>query len=308
MLIAAAHHGRLLLILGLVIGAASPAAAQIVRPYIPHLIGALLCLAAFRIGGRVSLGSRADLGRAAVLLLIYQIILPLGLLGLLTLAGLSTTTAAIAAVLMLTAPTLTGAPNFTILLGHDPAISLRMLLLGTAVMPLTAAAILSLIPDLVTPAEVTAAATRLFIVILGTVALAFTARALAGEARATKWQPQIDGLSAILLAAVVVGLMTAIGPALRTEPMALLAWLAYAFALNFGLQILAKPALHSLPEPDRAGATFMAGNRNIGLFLIALPPEATDALLMFIGCYQVPMYLTPMLLGWLYRPQTSRSF
>ena len=39
-----------------------------------------------------------------------------------------------------------------------------------------------------------------------------------------------------------------------------------------------------------------AGNRNIALFLVALPPETTDALLLFIGCYQVPMYLTPLLM------------
>ena len=31
------------------------------------------------------------------------------------------------------------------------------------------------------------------------------------------------------------------------------------------------------------------------------PAEVTDKLLLFIGCYQLPMYLTPMLLGRFYR-------
>jgi len=31
----------------------------------------------------------------------------------------------------------------------------------------------------------------------------------------------------------------------------------------------------------------------------------TDPLLLFIGCYQVPMYLTPLFLGRLYRPPSA---
>ena len=44
------------------------------------------------------------------------------------------------------------------------------------------------------------------------------------------------------------------------------------------------------------------GNRWIvvALFLVALPQATTDPLLIFIGCYQIPMYLTPVLLGRFY--------
>ena len=40
-----------------------------------------------------------------------------------------------------------------------------------------------------------------------------------------------------------------------------------------------------------------AGNRNIALFLIALPDTVAAPLMIFVGCYQVPMYLTPILLS-----------
>ncbi len=49
----------------------------------------------------------------------------------------------------------------------------------------------------------------------------------------------------------------------------------------------------------------VAGNRNIALFLVALPAAVTDPVLVFIGCYQVPMYLTPVLLGRFYGPPRS---
>lgn len=44
----------------------------------------------------------------------------------------------------------------------------------------------------------------------------------------------------------------------------------------------------------------VAGSRNFALFLIALPASTTDPLLIFLGCYQVPMYLTVMVMRPIY--------
>jgi hypothetical protein len=43
------------------------------------------------------------------------------------------------------------------------------------------------------------------------------------------------------------------------------------------------------------------GNRNIALYLAALPLEQMEPLLLFIACYQVPMYLTPLIGDLFYR-------
>ena len=50
-----------------------------------------------------------------------------------------------------------------------------------------------------------------------------------------------------------------------------------------------------------------AGNRNIALFLVALPPEVLAPLMIFIGCWQLPMYLTPVLLPRLYERMLSND-
>ena len=71
-----------------------------------------------------------------------------------------------------------------------------------------------------------------------------------------------------------------------------------AFGANYGLQVSTRLGL--LAWGKRAIATPMAivaGNRNLALFLVALPAAVTDPILLFIGCYQVPMYLTPILLA-----------
>ena len=39
---------------------------------------------------------------------------------------------------------------------------------------------------------------------------------------------------------------------------------------------------------------------SVVVFLVALPPEVIAPLMIFIGCWQLPMYLTPILLPRLY--------
>ncbi|MBE0693203.1 MAG: hypothetical protein IH590_08860, partial [Aquamicrobium sp.] len=77
---------------------------------------------------------------------------------------------------------------------------------------------------------------------------------------------------------------------------------AAAFALNMPIQ-LAASALAARRQPSAAPAIgIVAGNRNAALFLSVLPAATIDELLLFIGCFQIPMYLTPFLLsGWFRR-------
>ena len=79
----------------------------------------------------------------------------------------------------------------------------------------------------------------------------------------------------------------------KEAPRALFLWLGFALVLNFGLQVSA----YFNMRRKNAGAAIVTGNRNIALFLVALPPEIVDELLLFIGCYQIPMYLTPLVMS-----------
>ena len=103
------------------------------------------------------------------------------------------------------------------------------------------------------------------------------------------------------MAIVVIALMAAIGPALKHEPMTVVRTLALAFACNIGLQLLAFVAAGAAgADINRVAYAIVSGNRNMAFFLAALPAAVMDPLFLFIGCYQIPMYLTPLLLGRLY--------
>ena len=57
---AAARYGRFILVLGLLAGALLPEIAQAMKPWLPTMVGALLYLAALRIGLKQVLGGLAD--------------------------------------------------------------------------------------------------------------------------------------------------------------------------------------------------------------------------------------------------------
>lgn len=289
------RHGRWSLIAGLLGGLTLPDVALAIRPWLPHLIAVLLCVSAFRIGPRATLGSCLDLSRGVGRVLTYQLAAPLLALAVLHIQGWADTLPGIALVLILAAPSISGAPNFTAMMGHDPTRAMRLLLLGTALFPLTVFPVLLALPSIPTVGEVLMSAGRLLAVIGVAVSVGFALRRdrqLGQEGR-----DACDGLAALLLAVIVVGLMSAMRPALANDRGSLLVWLTFVFAVNFGLQTV----VFSFDHDRDVGGSVVAGNRNIALFLVALPTELTDELLLFIGCYQIPMYLTPILMRPLYQ-------
>ena len=301
-LMAAARHGRLLLVLGLVAGIALPGLAAAMRPWLPALVASLLFLAVLRIGPQQALGATRDVGLSLRVIAAYQIALPLAVLGICQLAGLGGTITATALVLVLAAAPLSGSPNLTILTGFDPAPALRLVVLGTALLPLTVLPVFWFLPGIGEGATVLAAVARLLGVILLAGLAASAVRLTVFRAPSPAALTALDGLSAIAMAVVVVALMSAVGPMLAQSPQAVAYWLAIAFAVNLGSQVVASAALRGRVAPGNlVPLSIIAGNRNIALFLVSVPPELADRLLIFIGCYQVPMYLTPLVLGAFYR-------
>ncbi|KIC09851.1 membrane protein [Leisingera sp. ANG-M1] len=292
----AARHGRAALVLGLLAGLLLPGLAASLQPWLPEMVAGLLFLNAYRIGFRKAAGGLADGISTLKAIALLQVALPLLALGLAALFGVAQTPAAVALILMLSAPSVTGSPNITALMGHAPESAFRLLILGTALMPLTVIPVFLLAPSLGDLAEVLRAAGRLIGVIGLTVAAAFLLRRLTLFRLSDAQGKAIDGLTVIALAVIVVGLMAALGPALHADPLLVLRWLGFALAANLGLQVLTFAVMRRRASSGAVPVSVVAGNRNFALFLIALPAATTDPLLIFLGCYQIPMYLTAILM------------
>lgn len=291
-----ARHGRWCLVFGLAAGLLLPALAKALQPMIPVLIAALLFLAAFRIGSAAILREwRA--GFASIWrVLNYQLALPLLAACLGLIFGVLDTVPALVILLLLSAPSISGSPNFAVLMGHDPKGAFRLLLFGTALFPITVLPVLFVLPQIGSPLEVLETSARLAGLIFGAAGLGFVLRAILAPTLSQTQTQAVDGISALLLGVMVIGLMAAAGPLLAEEPRVFWGWLALSVFVNFGLQMVAWRRLRKGPGAARVGEAIVAGNRNIALFLVALPQDTATLLLPFIGCYQVPMFLTPIVL------------
>lgn len=302
-LAACARRGKWFLIGGLVVGGASglvwPGASEALAFTIRPMVVTLLFLAVLRLGPAGVRAGLAGAGGAMAVALVLQMALPL-LAGLGFLALGLGGVLALGVVLTLAASPITGTPALTLMIGGDGSVALRALVLGTALLPVTVLPVFLLLPDLGDPAEVIGLVLRLLALIALAGGLALALRG-AGLVRAAHL-PMVDGLAAILLGAMVVPLMGAVGPALLTP--AGWALLALVAALNFGQQAGAALAVRARGgDPVAAGVA--AGNRNLSLFLGVLPAGLVVELLPYVGLYQIPMYLTPLVMAPLYRRLTS---
>ena len=297
----ASTHARLCLIAGLAAGLLLPSLARAMVPWLPHMVAALLTVTALRIGHRAAMGAVRDLRWGLAAVAILQLAVPLVLLLGLTLLGLHKTPMALAIVLASAAPAITGSVNLALILRLDGGRMMQILVLGTAAFPLTILPILAVLPQLGPASDVVISALKLLVVILVSTALGFALRAWIFP-RPTEGQIKaLDGASVLAFSLIVIGLMAALNPALRSDPWAVAKWAMLAFTISYALQAmtlitLRRTALRHVAGPLAIGA----GNRNIALFLVALPADVLAPLMVFIGCWQLPMYLTPILLPRLY--------
>lgn len=288
--------------MGLALGLIFQNIAYLARPSIPFFIALLLFAASFRIGPEGLSGAVGKLKTHVVLTLLCQLLLPLLLMGIFALTGASGFFVT-ALLLVAAAAPISGSPNLVIMLGHQPAAALRQLVVGTAFLPLTIIPVLLYLPSMGNVASIAMVTFKLLLVIMGAAGCGLLLRRLPRFRQLAAVEIEvIDGVSAILMAMVVVGLMSAIGAAFAESPLRLLLIFVFAFAVNFGFQWLGSFFWRRFFAAEfDVPMSVISGNRNIALYLTALPVAVTEPLLVFIGCYQFPMYLTPLLLRRFYR-------
>lgn len=301
-----AARGRWLLVAGLAAGVLLPGLAEHVAHVIVPLVGVMICVATLREGPRAALPRPNQLPRTLTATLVLQCLLPLAAGIALLMAGVLSAPLAIAAVLALAGAPITGTPGLAVMSGADASAALRQLTLGMALLPLTVAPVFALLPIFPDPWAVGAGALRLLAVIALAVVVAVLLRAAFPALKRDGARPSLDGVMAITMSVLVIGLMSEVGPALWNTPGRLMLVLALAAAIHFGQTAGAwRAARGTVPRGEALAFAITAGNRNLALFLAAVPAETTAPLMLFVGCYQIPMYLTPLLLPWL--TATTRS-
>jgi len=245
----------------------------------------------------------ADLKRTLFLLLAIQLILPIVVL--LFMRALSVPVAwQVPITLVGAASSITGGPSIVMMLGGNGSAAIRLLVVSTLALPLTAFPVLALLELHSSQFMLIRTAILLTLVVLGAYTVARLLRRWVLNAYSENQREVLDGLAAMVLAFIVLGLMAAIHMA-WDEPGLLLQTLFWACLVNFAYQLLGLGLNHlfSMKLPIVLGV--MTGNRAVAIFLTALPASTYQPFLLFIACYQIPMYLTPLLGNYVYRRYTK---
>jgi ACR3 family arsenite transporter len=297
----AAIHGRWILAISLFVGLLSQTLADIVKPHIEILIALLLFTTCLRVGPKQALGAMREIRMNLIFTIVLQVLLPITIALFYWLADIHDPLW-LALILLTAAPAISGSPHLVALLGFDPTSTLRQLIIGTALLPVTIIPVFALMPEIGSLTDIVMASVRLSLVILGAAGVAFAIRYSLMTHPGEKELQKIDGVSTILLAIMVLGLMAAIHSEISDNPLNLLKTLLVAISANFGLQIITTLVLaRSRISEYAVPMGLIAGNRNIALFMTALAITTTQPLLLFIACYQIPMYLTPIIMSRFYQ-------
>ncbi len=299
----AARNGPLVLVAGLLAGVLLPGLAEPMRPLLPPLVMLLLFVTVLRMDPLALVGSLSDLGRVIGTVAAFQFLVPMFLLIVGYSSGWMTSPVFLSFLIVAAAPSISGSPNMCLMMGHPAEHAMRLMVVGTALLPLTALPVFWFMPELEDIQAVILASVRLFLTIALATAAAVALRLTILRQPSQTTLGNLEGLGVITLAVFVIGLMPSLSATALSAPGTALFWIALAFLINFGAQVLTLLLLRGRGSAAQVTAmSLIAGNRNIALFFVALPPEIIAPILVFIGAYQIPMYLTPSLLRGMYQP------
>ena len=193
------------------------------------------------------------------------------------------------------------APAFCRLLGLDDALALVAMLASTLLMPVALLVCGATLLDQQFDLDMGEYLWRLSVFIACPFLLAMTVRKLAGAERMRRVRSPL-GLATIgVLVVFAVAIMDGVTAHALAYPREVASYLAAAFGFNLAAQTFT--ALVFLPAGSRIAATagLLAGYRNLGLVVGITVGMLDERFLIFVGVWQIPMYVLPLLMQPLYR-------
>jgi len=304
------RRAPLVLVLGVVAGILLPGMGNLLGPVFQVLVVMLLVTAMMRVDVPQVLSHIRRPLRMIIILVFLMVAMPFAIYILAGYLGLSPTLH-MALVLLTMAPPLSAAAGMATLMKLDDALTLNIIVVGTLIAPFSAPFLAVSFFEFPFDLDVHSMLLRLVLTVGISLFIALVIRRIAGRRWIEEKAQALDGVNALVLVAFAIVVMNGIGWSNDLEPRLLMQTLAAVFLINWGLHGLTLLAAIFVPSigrsansliSKRAGAiSLMAGNRNLALFMAALPTDVAASLMLFLALYQLPIYLTPMLTLPIYR-------
>ena len=295
-----ARRGAAILAASIFVGLFLPPLASVFRDFVTITVAGLMTLVLLRVDfGQVVAWLRKPLLIVALLawLLLACPVLAFALCWFLPLepgfvAGL---------VVLATGCAATSSPAFARLVGLDGDVAFVVSILSTFLVPFTAPPIALGLMGIDLALSLGGLMARLALLVGLPMALSLVLRQIIPREALARQAGTIDGAVVLLVAAYGVGVMDGILARAIAQPGYVLGGVAMAFAGCFTLNAATALAFGTAGRRFALAAGLLSGNRNMALFLAVLPRETDPAILLFLTLCQFPLFLSPFLLGPIYR-------
>lgn len=211
---------------------------------------------------------------------------------------------AAATVIFATGCSVTSGAAFARMVGLDAELAMLTTLATTLLVPLTAPPLVYALVGVDLAFAPGAFMARLLLVVGVPLLASVALRRAVGARRLTEAGPDIDGLIVVILVLFGFGVMDGLTARLLADPGWVLTATLAGFVADFGLNALTTLAFAPLGWRAAASAGLVAGNRNMALYIAALPAGADPRIGLFFALCQLPIFLSPFLLRPLYRMVT----
>lgn len=302
---ASSRRGAPLLAAGVFGGLLFPPLARAMVWFISPQVVLLMTLVLLRVDIPAAFAHLTRPGRLLAIVAFQMVVSPFVAAAALAVIPLDAGTAA-GVVIFATGAAATSGAAFARLVGLDPELTLLATLASIFVVPLTGPPLAHLLAGFDLHLSVLGFMARLALVVGLPLAASLLLRRLIGPARLTPLGPALDGAVVWIVVLYGVAVMDGIQARLLTDPGWVVQATIAAFVADFGLNGITTLAFMWMGRRSAVSAGLMAGNRNMGLYLAVLPASADHRVALFMALAQLPLFLSPFVLGPIYRRLIGR--
>lgn len=295
-----ARQGSMLLAIGIFGGLLFPALAHGLAWFITTNVVALVTLVLLRVDIPQALFHLRKPVQLVLIVVFEMLISPFIAAGAVAVIPLDPGTAA-GVVIFATGAAATSGAAFARLVGLDPELTLLATLASIFIVPLTGPPMAHLLTGVDLHLSVGGFMIRLALVVGLPLIVSLVLRRVIGPRRLAPMGAALDGAVVWLVVLYGFAVMDGMQARLLADPIWVLQATLAAFAADFGLNILTTLAFLWLGWRSAASAGLMAGNRNMALYLAVLPTGADPRIGLFFALVQIPLFLSPFILGPIYR-------
>ena len=204
------------------------------------------------------------------------------------------------AVVSMCAGSITATTALARLFNLNSSLALVACIGGAVLMPLPLYFFLMLLTGSEVSLDLKVYSIRIFVFIVVPIVLAVVIRKIVSLSTDEWLMRKMPTVALGLLMVFGLAVMDGVGELMLSDPKRLVSYMALAFGISIGVQLLTYFGLYFLGRRNATTAAMLCSYRNMGLVAAIAGPVLGEDFFIFLGVWQFPMYLLPWLLQKLY--------